>query len=600
MKQKKLTFLQRVPVIVLGVLLGHGAQAYTVLDFESRPTNQNIVAPFGDNASESSDGVTVVGFGTPNIGLSWEASSGAAWQYYNDSVWTAAQLDNSTVGSTHTLGFVPNSTTAQVVVQSFNFHAYYESTERFTYRISLLAGTNVVSGPTDITFLSDSTKNHPVSINYTGAPGVTLSLRLERLPSTLGAGEVEGDPYDIAIDDITFGQLPESSLGVGPQVVTVSPSPGQTGVAGVFYPFQAGITNRDTSVVTNSIRLMLDGTPVSAAISAANGLTEVSYLATNLLAAGSPHTYTLVYEDNAAAKYTNDVQFTVANYATLPAEYGNPPGAGTERGFTYRTVAAPLEAADLASTVARARAQLNGTLTDTNTGLPYGNIATPGTNADGSFNIDGALNFSDNEFNAGNFPDDQLFPGLEAPPYDWFATEALLNLELPAGYYRLGVNSDDGFEFNAVPPEGVPGAPIQLGIYDNGRAADNTFFDFLVPAGGVYGFQLIYFESTGSASEELLSVDLASGELLLVNDPAVPTAIKSYRALSAAKPRITSIARNGTNLVIEWNRGTPPFQIQFTPTLSTPAWSNVGNTTTDRTATVPLQGDMGFFRVQGQ
>ena len=72
---------------------------------------------------------------------------------------------------------------------------------------------------------------------------------------------------------------------------------------------------------------------------------------------------------------------------------------------------------------------------------------------------------------AGNFPDDVEFPGLDFPPYDWFSTEAVLNLDLPAGYYRFGVNSDDGFQFNAIAPQGVAGAPLVLGLYDNGRAA---------------------------------------------------------------------------------------------------------------------------------
>jgi len=600
MKLKKRTLFCTAPMIALGVFLGHSAQAYTVLDFENRPTNQQIVPPFGDNAGASSDGVTVVGFGTPNIALSWEAAGGAAWQYYNDAVWTAAQLDNSAPGTTHTLGFVPNSAAARVVLQSFNFHPYYESTERFTYRMSILAGTTVVSGPTNITFLSDATKNHPVSINYTGAPGQTVSLRLERLASTLGAGEVEGDPYDIAIDDVIFGQLPETELPIGPQVGLLTPTPGQTGVAAVYYPYQAGITNRDSAVLTNSIRLAFDGAPVSPVITVADGTTLVNFLAaTNRLTAGSVHAYTLTYDDSAGSKYTNEVQFTVANYATLPEAYANPPGSGIIRGFTYRTVAAPEDATGLASTVARAKAQLNGTLIDTNTGLPFPNIATSGPNADGSFNIDSVLNLSDTATDTGHFPDDQQFPGLETGPYNWFSTEARLYLDLPAGYYRLGVNSDDGFEFNAIPAEGVSGSPVQLAIYDNGRAADDTLFDFLVTSSGIYGFQLVYFESTGAASCELFSVNLPDGTSILVNDPVNANAIKSYRTL-ALRPRITSIARSGTNVVLEWAGGNPPFQLQVTPSLANPAWTNVGAPTSNRTATAPMQSDAGFYRVLGQ
>jgi hypothetical protein len=110
---------------------------------------------------------------------------------------------------------------------------------------------------------------------------------------------------------------------------------------------------------------------------------------------------------------------------------------------------------------------------------------------------------------------------------------------------------------------------------------------------------LIYFESTGLASEELFSVNLSTGDRVLVNDSTNANAIKSYRAL-VMKPRITSIVRSGTNVVIEWVNGSPPFQVQTTPDLLNPAWGDVGSPTTNRTATVPVQPGAAFIRVFGQ
>ena len=104
------------------------------------------------------------------------------------------------------LSFVPNNPSASVVVESFNFDAYYNDNERFTYKVSVVSGTNALSGPTTVSFLSDGTKNHPVNINYTGAPGQTLKLKLLRVASTLGAGEIEGNAYNNAVDDIAFAQ----------------------------------------------------------------------------------------------------------------------------------------------------------------------------------------------------------------------------------------------------------------------------------------------------------------------------------------------------------------------------------------------------------
>jgi hypothetical protein len=450
-------------------------------------------------------------------------------------------------------------------------------------------------------YLSDTTKNHPVSINYTGAPGQTLKLEIARAASTLGAGEVEGGGFNIAVDDIQFAQLPETALPAGPLVVSVTPAEGQTGVPAVYYPYLASITNGATTLVASSIQLRLDGNPVSPppAISSAGGLTNVSFPGTNLLTSGS-HTYTLTYDDNVGSNYTHEVNF-VSAYATLPIAFANPPGAGVIRGFTHRTVAAPLDTTNtFANSIARAQAQLDGTLIDPGTGFPYTNSASLGTNADGSFSLDTVLNFADTQFSAGNFPDDQQFPGIDAGPVDWFATESKLYLELSAGYYRFGVNSDDGFEMSVAPPAGVPGFMGFLGAFDNGRGASDTLFDVLAQVDGIYGFQLIYFEGDGSASCEFFSVtNLATGGKLLVNDPADASAIKSYRVL-LLRPHITSIVRSGPDVAIQWANGNPPFQVQTKSSLTNLVWIDSGQPTTNRSANVTIQPGAGFLRVVGQ
>src|SRR5947208_1567027 len=189
----------------LGVFLGRGAQADTIIDFDARAgaNNAGIFQDFGDYAAASSDGVTVTGFGTPNIGLTWQGMGDPAtrWEFYNDSVWSAGQLNHSIVGTANQIIFTPDNASARVVVKSFNFHPYYDFAtygERFTYDVSVLSGATVVSGPLHVSFRSDGTKAHPININYTGAPGQTLKLRLARVASTLGTGEIEGDGGDIA------------------------------------------------------------------------------------------------------------------------------------------------------------------------------------------------------------------------------------------------------------------------------------------------------------------------------------------------------------------------------------------------------------------
>jgi hypothetical protein len=617
-------YLHPVGLVALGVFLGRGAQADTIIDFDSDagsctpPQVENPNAPpgitnFGSYAAASSGGVTVSGgFGTPNIRLVWGGipSPDTRWEYYNDGGyrWNGVQLQGSSIGSTETLGFVPNSASARVVIKSFNFHPYYfftgtgggalESAERFTYDVSVTSGTNVLFGPTHVTFQTDATKNHPVSINYTGAPGQSLKLNLKRVASVLATNEDEGNAFDIAVDDIAFAQSPATTFPAGPQVVSVSPADGTTGFpATASPPYFASITNGDTTVVASSIRLKLDGVLVSPSptISTDGVYTNVAYPGAAGLLSSGLHLYTLSYADNLGAFYTNEVAFGTF-YATIPPAYGSPPGSGSHPGFTFRSVAARLDlATPLDSTVARAVAQLNGTLIDPDTGTPFTNAVPDGTNADGSFNIDTVINYNDNAGDAGNFTNDITFPGLDGGPFNWFSCEALLFLDLPTGYYRLGVNSDDGFEFNALAPKGVSGSPIVVGLYDDGRGASDTLFDFYVQTSGVYPFQLIYFESTGSASLELFSVDIATTNKVLINDLSNANAIKSFLVIP---PRITKIVRSGSNVSIDWAYGNPPFQVQFKNDLSG-AWNNSGAPTSNRTALVPIQPGAGFIRVVG-
>src|SRR5512135_1685339 len=140
MKMKKLAYLRPIALIAVGVFLGRGAHADTTLTFDSDaasctpPQIENPNAPpgitnFGNYAAASSGGVSVAGFGTPNIGLAWCGipSPDTRWEYYNDGgvVWSAAQLQGSSVGSTEKLTFIPNNPSASVTVESFNFHGYY-------------------------------------------------------------------------------------------------------------------------------------------------------------------------------------------------------------------------------------------------------------------------------------------------------------------------------------------------------------------------------------------------------------------------------------------------------------------------------------------
>ena len=219
MKRLLLAPLQPAALLALGVLLGRAAQADTTLDFNSLPAgqanNSPILAGFGSYAAISANGISVTGSGTPNIGLAWQATGGR-WDYYTDAVWTAAQLDGSAAGSLHEVIFTP-AVWAAVVLKSVNLHPYYDSTERYTYEISVVSGLNTLASLTT-TFRADATRSHPVSLNSTGGIGQAVTLRFRRLASTLGAGETEGGTQNIAIDDLVLDQSGIPPVDLGPFV----------------------------------------------------------------------------------------------------------------------------------------------------------------------------------------------------------------------------------------------------------------------------------------------------------------------------------------------------------------------------------------------
>ena len=307
---KRSLFRQMKPIALaaVGVFLGRGACADTTLTFDARPAGQAqnaaILQSFGDNAAASSTGVSVIDPGTPDIGLSWQATGGR-WDYYVDAVWSAAQLDSSGVGDLHEIVFSPGPATA-AVIKSFNFHPYYDNGLDYSYDWRVLSGTTVLTNGS-IAFTSDSTKNHPVNINYQGVLGAALTLQLERTGGTDAGG-------NIAIDDLVFAQFP---LPAGPAVTFLTPGPGETGVAPEIR-FAATIKDASTAVDTNSISLTLNGTAVAPTVSKSTNLTTVAYQAAGLLPSGT-NKYVLTFRDLAAVpkSYTNADIFAVANYRSI-------------------------------------------------------------------------------------------------------------------------------------------------------------------------------------------------------------------------------------------------------------------------------------------
>jgi len=230
------------------LLLATGAisnlRADTTLDFNSVPAgvtnaadNPGVDTPitsnFGSAASTSSAGITVTGAGTPNIDLTWGNNPNSGnpntpvdWQYYVDSRWQAAQLNNSffqnggTTTVPHTLTFTPNSGAA-VTLESLNMISYWvdDPAEVFTYHWQVIdANTTAIVGQGDFSF-SDQVAPYPVTLDVTGQADEPLTLEFFRTVPSSNDIDLNPTGQNIAMDDISFTQSPEpgvlSLLAVG-------------------------------------------------------------------------------------------------------------------------------------------------------------------------------------------------------------------------------------------------------------------------------------------------------------------------------------------------------------------------------------------------
>src|SRR5256885_1155710 len=196
--------------------------------------------------------------------------------------------------------------------------------------------------------------------------------------------------------------------------------------------------------------------------------------------------------------------------------------------------------------VPNAERQIANGYIDPATGLPYDNTADlSSTNEPGYFVIPGVWNVNGGDGGGvGNFSNDDPVPGITGNigpnTTDRYVFSIETILDLKAGPYRFGVNSDDGFRLSAGRgPGDVVG--VQLGTAGDRGMAD-TYADFVVGADGLYPFRLMYWESAGAnAGVEFFVVDLATGTKTLINDLAGFTPIKAYRESGASRPYISKV-----------------------------------------------------------
>ena len=237
---------------------------------------------------------------------------------------------------------------------------------------------------------------------------------------------------------------------------------------------------------------------------------------------------------------------------SLPASIAMPIGSSSTPGFLIRTAQAP-ETATIGNSLLRAIKQIDGTLVD-GTGALIPNEATPGTGADGSY-VSGVVNFEleGNSFDLadtdGNviftFTNPGVFPGIPGSGSHLlnFTTEAVAFLQLPAGVTtfavsvgadRTDVNDDDSYvAFTGANPRDYfatqVGSYERLGVraFTANQHSENTW-SVSAPVAGLYPFRILQWQTGHGSSFTFYTIDAATGDRVLVNDPTDSRSIKAF------------------------------------------------------------------------
>lgn len=333
--------------------------------------------------------------------------------------------------------------------------------------------------------------------------------------------------------------------------------------------------NPPGAVDVNGITAALNGAPITTQAAKTAGITTVSYKPSTPFPAGSTNTVEYTFYDNQSRTQTVSRTFVVSAWKGIPASYAVTGVDTSKPGFKVRVHQIPVaRGPGNENSTENAEKQLAGQMIDPATGSPYPNeadlsLADPATGLfsipDGSHT--GVINWNAlAPTQAGNFTDtstppmqDEMVPGIPGVnvSYLHFAAEIVTMLQLKAGLYTMGVNSDDGFKVTVGPnPRDV--FALNLGEYGDGRSAADTLFDFIVEADGIYPFRLAYWQGTGDGSVEWFTVD-AAGKKVLINDQSQPTAVKAYMNQPAAPifakwispaPDAKNVAANSTVTVV--------------------------------------------------
>lgn len=348
--------------------------------------------------------------------------------------------------------------------------------------------------------LTDGTGKSKIIVRLSGV--TTLRLR-----------QVTADPADGARYQNYLIFIPVADPGL--QRATVSslfPAPGAT-VETVAPSVRVEMQNRDTTVRADTIKLEINGRAVTPAVTADGNGAVATYTLATLPPSGAVNTAKISFKDSTDVEIASEWTFTVMYAALDPANRRS--GPGPQRGFKLRMVQAAA-GSGLANELQRAEDQLAP-----NSTIPA--VVTTNT-------VVQVINMAQDERPSGYFGEEMIVPGLdEINGTDDFAVELTGWLELAAGAHRFGVVTDDGYKISSgrSPSDKEP-----VLAHRSGGTADHTF-EFVVLEPGLYPFRMVWYERGGNAYAELFSINRATGERTLINDPNSAGAIKAFLDVAA-------------------------------------------------------------------
>ncbi len=359
---------------------------------------------------------------------------------------------------------------------------------------------------------------------------ITVSLEAEAQ-----SGEVLAE-----IDPLLLGLIkkeafvPDPASGLTPRLASFSSD---------FNGWNVALEEIGVGINQDSISVTMDGESISPSITRKGFKVLIDHAFGFFPRPGQVFTVVVSYNDTAtpAASHSESVEIKApSNFGFLSADFKVDDADTSKPGFVARVSQISDVQVEIANAFQHgntgdgAEKQLRGEFLD-----PDGN---PWLNEAGDFdattfeitptNLE-LINLDQAEGSMGNFNDSTGFPDGPIPGIpgfndstDGIAAEFLAYVELKAGFNTMGVNSDDGFRVTSGPSP-VDKFGTLLGVFEGGRGAADTTFNFVVEEAGVYPMRLLWYEGRGGANCEWFSV--VDGEKILVNDTSNANGNKAYR-----------------------------------------------------------------------